>query len=70
MIITRNYKGNYNLRAKDVDGRELLQELVRALDMVSKDIAVDQRQRDEVFGHVIKLLQLSSQVPYLIPDSE
>ena len=68
MIITRSFSGNYNLRAKNVPAEELIPELVRALDMVCKDKARTQEQRDEIFGHVIKLMQLCSKEASLLPD--
>lgn len=70
MIITKTFSGNYNLRAKNVPAEELLSELVRALDMVCKDKARTQGQRDEIFVHVIKLLQLASRDASLLPDTK
>lgn len=69
MIITRSFSGDYNLRAKNVPAEELIPELVRALDMVCKDKARTQKQRDEIFGHVIKLMQLCSKDASLLPDT-
>ena len=70
MIITKTISGNYNLRAKNVPTEELLPELVRALDMVCKDKSRTQGQRDEIFGRVIRLLQLASQDASLLPDTK
>lgn len=69
MIIYNRLNGRYYMSEKNATADDLIFTLVRALDMVVKDVARKKRIDPEVLmGRVVSALQVSAKYESLIPN--